>query len=435
MNATTFTYYIPSLALANATGTITATTSDQFNFAYEPVTGNAFIAAQLTSLTNGDGAAGTPQAGLMFRSTTDPASPFVAILQTSANQLIFESRSTSGGAISSTTLNSIPIGSEFLELVRTGNNFIAYYSSNGNSWTQLGSSISIAAMPTTANAGLAVSANFNSQLASATFASVVAGNAPSALLSNNQLTYTFPANASAFLSQSSLSLQPIISGAAISPTGYSYNATNNTATFTLPAGIAAGIYQATLLNQSFTFLTTASSATFALPGTGQTYTVQQLFLAPNSTLDIGNDSLIIQYTGTSPVLLRSRPILPPVSTPANGTAPASSPPPLLPTSRRHCRRLLRHWLNSHHPPPAGMATPISMASSTLTISRLFCSRKPARAPNRQIVGKTAISITTRKLMRMIGRNSMYAVAYSHGQTVPAFSEALFSNDFISQLLQ
>jgi hypothetical protein len=302
VSSTTFTYYIPSLFLGTATGTITASTSDQFNFASQPTTGDAILTAQLNSLTNADGSAGTPQAGLMFRAGTGISDVFAALLQTSASQLLFEYRSTTSGSISSTTITGIPIAGEYLELVRQGNTFSAYYSSDDIHWTEIGSTITLAAMPSTATAGLAVTANFNPQLASATFSNVAITTITSTQFnSSNQLIYTFNSNAAAALSASSVSLQPLSGGSAISSTGFSYNATTNTATFALPSPIASGIYQATLLNNTFNFLVVNGSDHFALPGSGQTYTVQQLFLNPTATLDVSNNTLIIQYSsGNSP---------------------------------------------------------------------------------------------------------------------------------------
>ncbi|HEY1686121.1 MAG TPA: hypothetical protein VGG19_15250 [Tepidisphaeraceae bacterium] len=278
-----------------------ANSSDQFNFASESITGDGFVIAQLTSLTDADGSASTPQAGVMFRASTDAGDPFVAVLQGTNNQITFEYRSTSAGSITSTPVGNIPLGSEYLELTRTGNIFTAYISSDSIHWTQIGSPITIVAMPTTANVGLAATANYNPQLTAATFSNIAVGNLPAAQLAGNQLTYAFNANVSAFLSQGSLSITPTVGGSAISPTSYAYNTATNTAEFTLPSSIPAGIYQATLLNQNFTFLIVPDSSTFILPGNSQTYTVQQLFLGASATLDIGSNTLAVQYTGSSPI--------------------------------------------------------------------------------------------------------------------------------------
>jgi hypothetical protein len=116
---------------------------------------------------------GTPQAGLMFRASAASATdPFAAIVQTTASQLIFEYRTTAGGTITLTSVSGISISGEFLNLIRQGSNYSAYYGTDGIHWTQLGSTIAIVAIPAIANAGLAVTSNYNPQLSSATFAGV-----------------------------------------------------------------------------------------------------------------------------------------------------------------------------------------------------------------------------------------------------------------------
>ncbi|HZZ28228.1 MAG TPA: dockerin type I domain-containing protein, partial [Pirellulales bacterium] len=146
--------------------------SDQFNFAYQPISGDVAITAEILSMTNADGTHGTPASGVMFRAGTSSNDPFAALLQSDGNSLVFEYRTTSGGSITSVPLGSIPVGSEYVRVVRVGNNFSGFYSSDGVTWTQLGSTIAIAAMPTSADVGLAAAANYNPQLTSAIFTNV-----------------------------------------------------------------------------------------------------------------------------------------------------------------------------------------------------------------------------------------------------------------------
>jgi len=169
--ATEFTFSIAS-GTDTASGTITATLDDQFNFTYESVTGNASVAAQLTALTNADNGNGTPQAGVMVRAATGASDPFFEIAQSSAGNLVLEFRTTAGGSVTTQTLSGVPVASEYLEVTRSGNNFIAWYGTNGTSWTQLGSAVAIAAMPAAANFGIAATASYNPQLTDATFTSV-----------------------------------------------------------------------------------------------------------------------------------------------------------------------------------------------------------------------------------------------------------------------
>lgn len=288
--------------------------ADQFNFAYTPLTGDGFISTRLLSLTNGN-SSGSSLAGVMFRATSDPASPFAAILQTTGNQLLFEYRTSSGGTVSTTMQSGIMVSGEYIELIRTGNNFSAYYSSDDKNWTQIGNTIAIAAMPATADAGLAASADFNPQLTAAAFANVLAANLTSKqFVGSNQISFGFNGDVAGNVSLNTLTLTPLAGGASISPSNFSYDSSSNTATFTLPTPITNGIYQATLslnlgadshsqpitLPYTFTFLFINAASNFALPGNEQIYPVNQLIMGTDAQLDVGTNTLVISYIGSSP---------------------------------------------------------------------------------------------------------------------------------------
>jgi hypothetical protein len=169
-SATEFTFALVT-ANGTASGTIKATLADQFNYAYEPISGNASISAELLSLTNADNGNGTPQAGVMFRASTNASDPFFEMAQTSAGTLLLEYRTTTGGAVTTVSQGSASVGSEYVEVTRSGSSFSGYYSSNGTTW-QLAATVAIAAMPATVNIGLAASASYNPQLTSAAFSNV-----------------------------------------------------------------------------------------------------------------------------------------------------------------------------------------------------------------------------------------------------------------------
>ncbi len=217
--------------------------SDQFNFAYEPQSGNGGISAQVIGMTNADGAGGTPEAGVMYRSATDANDPFVALVQSDAGTLIFEYRTTSGGAVTTTSLSGVPVGAEYLNIIRNGNAFTANYSANGTTWTELGSSVTISAMPSTANVGLIAASDYNAQLTSATFASltfapptiVTPAAASPAPVTGTSTALSVP-GASAAEGESSLVYTWSSTGTPPAPVTFSANGTNaaqdTTATFT-----------------------------------------------------------------------------------------------------------------------------------------------------------------------------------------------------------
>jgi polygalacturonase len=167
-----------------------AGTSDQFNATFQPVAGDSTFTAQLTGLT-GPGGSAVSQAGVMYRLGTGAGDPFAAVVQNTSGQILFEWRTTSGGTMQSATPVS-QSGSVYLQITRSGSNFSGFYSLNGTSWTQIGSAVSISAIGSTANAGLAVSAGSNGSLAAGSFANVAVSGGSS----NQAPTVATPASAS-----------------------------------------------------------------------------------------------------------------------------------------------------------------------------------------------------------------------------------------------
>jgi hypothetical protein len=143
-------------------------TSDAFNYAYQTVNGNGTLSAQLSSLASPGGGA-VPQAGVMYRLATGATDPFAAVVQTTGNQIIFEYRTTVDGAMVASSPVSVSVGSAYVEIVRSGSNFSGYYSTNGTSYTQIGSTVAISTIPTTANIGLAMTDNDNGAVSAAVF--------------------------------------------------------------------------------------------------------------------------------------------------------------------------------------------------------------------------------------------------------------------------
>ncbi|MGD0140892.1 MAG: hypothetical protein ABSD28_18665, partial [Tepidisphaeraceae bacterium] len=289
VNSTTFEY-IPTAGLAAATGTITESTNDQFNFAYEPISGSVAISAQLLSLTNADEGNGTPLAGVMVRSSTDDNDRFAAMVQTAGNSLVFEYRTTTGGAVSAVSLASVPVGSEYVEIVRSGSSFGGYYSSNGASWTQLGTTVSIAAMPATANVGLAATANYNSQLTSATFANVTVGFGPSivnaAAANPNPVTGTSTA-LSALGSEDGSGSGLTYTWSYTGPTGVTYS--GNTNGTNAAQNITANFTQAGSYNFTATITDASNYSTPTSIAVTVNQTVTSIAVNPN-TATIGENS-------------------------------------------------------------------------------------------------------------------------------------------------
>lgn len=129
-----------------------------------------------------------------------------------------------------------------------------------------------------------------------------------------QLTVQFSANVSGTLTTSDVQIVPTLGGSPITATTMFYDTGSNTATFSFGSEVPAGIYQVTLNNSAitdpsgnvlsgtyqFNFLYVPDGQTLTLPSSGNVYIVQQFNLGASGTLDVGNDELIVQYSGTSP---------------------------------------------------------------------------------------------------------------------------------------
>ena len=152
-------------------GTGIAGTSDQFQFAYQPLTGNSTIIAKVVSEQN------VVKAGVMFRADTSPNAPYVLMFFVPGKGISFQYRSTTLGG---TTIATVPGSSSsyYLELVRTGNLFVGSYSLDGKAWTQDGPGVTIAAMGATIDGGLASTSGTPSTIGTTIFGSVAEDAVP-----------------------------------------------------------------------------------------------------------------------------------------------------------------------------------------------------------------------------------------------------------------
>jgi len=155
---------------SNGTWTISASGTDicsydQLHFAWMPIMGDGVISAKVTNIQTASG-----QAGIMFRNDTTTGSLEAAVLATTNNGITFQWRSTPGSGCSYQVLLGVgtigvPVS---LRLVRSGTSFSAFWSTNDLDFNQVGFTQTVP-LNLTALAGLAVSANNNSMLCTATF--------------------------------------------------------------------------------------------------------------------------------------------------------------------------------------------------------------------------------------------------------------------------
>ena len=147
-------------------------TSDQFHFVFQPLAGDGQIVARITGVQN---TTTDPRGGIMIRETLATNSSNVAMVLTGGNRFQFQVRASTGATTSVWSGNQTP--PHWVKLVRSGNTFTAYRSSNGVSWTLYAASPVTVPMSEDVLVGLAMASRDNSAVATATFDSVGAAAA------------------------------------------------------------------------------------------------------------------------------------------------------------------------------------------------------------------------------------------------------------------
>ena len=125
-------------------------TSDAFRFVDQPMSGDGQITARVTAVQNTNAWA---KAGVMIRETLNGNARNVLMAVTPGNGLTFQRRTSTGGD-SSRIAGPHATAPYWVRLTRSGTTLRGFVSTNGTSWTQVGS-VSIS-MASSVRAGLAV---------------------------------------------------------------------------------------------------------------------------------------------------------------------------------------------------------------------------------------------------------------------------------------
>jgi hypothetical protein len=143
-------------------------TADAMHYVFQPLSGDGTIVARVVSVQGGSGYV---TAGVMIRETLDAASTNAYTADWVAyGSLYFTERASTGA--STTALTSLTGAPPYwVKVVRSGNSFSSYASTDGVTWTQLGTSQTIN-MAQNVSIGLAVNSGSNTALATATFDNV-----------------------------------------------------------------------------------------------------------------------------------------------------------------------------------------------------------------------------------------------------------------------
>src|SRR5260221_399374 len=151
-------------------------TFDQFRYAWQSLASDGSVSAHITAQANTDAWA---KAGVMLRQSTDPGSPYYAILVTPGNGIVVQYR-TAQGNNAQQSASSTGIVPAYLMVARSGNTYTAYTSSDGYSWIQVAGSSVTLSMSGPVLAGMAVTSHNTEALGAVTFDTVsVSTTAPS----------------------------------------------------------------------------------------------------------------------------------------------------------------------------------------------------------------------------------------------------------------
>ena len=164
--------YASGVFTVNGSGTDIESTSDQFHYVYQPLTGDVTIIARVASLQNTDQWA---KGGVMIRETLAAGSKHAMMAITSGNGLTFQRRLATGGP-STSTQGALVAAPYWVKLVRSGNTLSGYASSDGVGWTLVGSDT--ISMTASVYVGMPLTSHNTSALCTATFSNVsVTGSA------------------------------------------------------------------------------------------------------------------------------------------------------------------------------------------------------------------------------------------------------------------
>jgi regulation of enolase protein 1 (concanavalin A-like superfamily) len=231
-----------SAGFANGTFTVSGagsgtmiTASDSFHFMYQPVAGDGTIVARVVSVQGSSAA----QAGIMVRETLNTGANHVFLFDYSSSILLTERTSTGTSSSYQSIGSGVP--PNWMKLVRSGNVFSMYGSTDGVNWVQLGTSQTVS-MASSVYVGLGVSNRTTASLATATFDSVSVSSAaaPAPVISGVSAT-TGSVGSQVVISGTGFgSMQGgsavLLNGAAVTINSWS----GTSITMTIPAGATTG---------------------------------------------------------------------------------------------------------------------------------------------------------------------------------------------------
>jgi hypothetical protein len=307
-------------------------TSDQFQFLYRQVSNDFDYKVQITSFTASGGINSTAKAGIMARLTLDGTSPDVmmAITPTGGNyRFLFRDGPSHNTTLAGTGLGTVP-SPAWVRLRRQGNVFEGYYSSDGANWTLAGA-VTLSALTSPVYVGMAVSSHDTTKLATAQFRGYSeAAGAFGAFTINGQIFPNGTASGDTFngsISGSTMTLSLNSDFLGSSAITFDMSGSNKPSSIAIhtnggadAVAIADNVVGSTGLpivsldvnnnstvtlngDQRVSSLTIGSGSlgVFADDGTIASYDIYTQSLTVNGKLDIQDNDIIVDYSGTSPI--------------------------------------------------------------------------------------------------------------------------------------
>jgi len=164
--------------------------TDEFRFVYQSLNGDGTITAQVNSLSNTNSWA---KSGVMIRESLSGGSKHACTVITPTKGVAFQRRASTNGG-SSNTHKSGHSAPEWVRIERTGNTFKSYHSSNGSSWTQIGSQT--ISMSSNVYVGLCLTSHNDGTLATASISNVSLSTGTSSSVPTGNLALNKPASQS-----------------------------------------------------------------------------------------------------------------------------------------------------------------------------------------------------------------------------------------------
>ena len=205
-------------------------TSDSYQFVYQPWNGDGQIVARVVSMQN---TASSAKAGLMFRETLDPGSAEGDLFVTPTSGVSMQGRTIANASTSNVKTMANLVAPYWLSFIRAGNILSAYESPDGINWTLVGTNVY--SMAHSIYVGLCVTSKSNTNLNTAVFDNVAVGpgtvvGMPVPMVSTSNYTSSVKITFSGYNRSETLNDFPVLVRLGTNVPGFSYSQ------FASPAG-------------------------------------------------------------------------------------------------------------------------------------------------------------------------------------------------------